>query len=326
MRYNSEDKTLETNYKNKWKHLIKDYELIKQKKHTKYRFVGPFFQEHHISRQLFNKIYRRYKTQGTDEALLPQKRGPRWRSRRPDVHLEAAVLAERSKGLNKFEICDILTQRYGNKVISPSGVYNITRREQMNKLRVAEKEEKRQIIKTKAGELGHVDCHYVGKDLVGKEGRQYYLVCVVDDYSRIAWAEVVEDLKSLTVMFSVMRSFNMLRVTYNIVFERILSDNGAEFSSPRKPHQHPFERMLMEIGIQHSYTKPYRPQTNGKAERFWRTLKEDLLESGFDSLEELRERLFEYLIYYNEIRPHQSLQGKSPLSFLKTTQNLSSNY
>ena len=88
-------------------------------------------------------------------------------------------------------------------------------------------------------------------------------------------------------------------------------------SKTNKTH-HPMERMLQELGIKHRYTRPYRPQTNGKIERFWRTLNEDLLdETTFESVEELKEELVEYLLYYNMERPHQGLNGKSPLQALK---------
>ena len=124
-------------------------------------------------------------------------------------------------------------------------------------------------------------------------------------------------------MFATMRIFNIINKNYSIQFERILSDNGVEFASPKNLSGHPFERMLCELGIKHTYTRPYRPQTNGKIERFWRTIKDDLLESGgFNDVAELKDKLFEYLVYYNEIRPHQSLGGKTPLAFL---QNLSTN-
>ena len=77
--------------------------------------------------------------------------------------------------------------------------------------------------------------------------------------------------------------------------------------------QHPFERMLIELGVKHRYTQPYRPQTNGKVERFWRTLKEDLIcETDFDSLEELKDELLQYMCYYNHERPHQGIEGKKP--------------
>lgn len=324
MRINSEDKTLERNYKIKWKNLIKEYEVVKSGEHTRYRFVGEFYKVHGISRQLFNKIYRRYSGSGNEEDLLPQVRGPKWCSRRADIKIEYEVIEERKKGLNKYEICDILSRRHGRRVISPSGIYKISKRNGMNILREKEKEEKRKIIKERPGELGHIDCHYISKDLVGENTKkQYYLICVVDSCSRIAWAEIVEDIKSLTVMFATMRIFNVIKKDYSIQFERILSDNGAEFASPKNKEGHPFERMLVELGVVHSYTRPYRPQTNGKVERFWGTIKDDLLESGgFKDIEELKDRLFEYLIYYNEIRTHQSLAGKTPLSFLQNCQRI----
>lgn len=323
MRHNNDDKTLERNYKAKWKYLISEYESIKARKHTRYRFVGEFFKAHGISRQLFNKIYRRYCGSGCEEDLLPQKRGPKWCSRRPDIEIETAVIVEREKGLNKYEICDILSRKNGSRLVSPSGVYNIIKRSGMNVLRTETKELKRKIIQEKPGELGHIDCHYIKKDLIGDGKKQYYLVCVIDGYSRIAWAEVVEDIKSLTVMFATMRLFNALKANYQIKFEKVLTDNGAEFASRNNTKQHPFERMLLEVGVSHKYTRPYRPQTNGKVERFWRTIKDDLLESGgFESVAKLEEELFKYMIYYNEIRPHQSLNGKTPLS---TLENLSSN-
>ena len=65
---------------------------------------------------------------------------------------------------------------------------------------------------------------------------------------------------------------NLLNAEYGLQFEAILTDNGPEVASRTKPEQHPFERMLRELGIKHRYTRPYRPQTNGKVERFWRTL------------------------------------------------------
>jgi hypothetical protein len=151
---------------------------------------------------LFNKIYRRYASSGNEDDLLPQKRGPKWCSRRSDVKIEEEVINERKKGLNKYEICDILRKRHGARVISHSGVYNITKRQGMNKLRTEEKLQKAKIILEIPGELAHIDCHYLYKGAIKDNNKQYYLVCVIDDCSRIAWCEVVEDIKSITVMFA----------------------------------------------------------------------------------------------------------------------------
>lgn len=145
------------------------------------------------------------------------------------------------------------------------------------------KQSKRRIIKSRAGELGHLDCHHLSKDLVLGSRQRYYLVSLLDSCTRLAWVEVVEDLKSLSVMFAALKSINLLNAEYGVRFEAILTDNGPEVSTHKSKAQHPFERMLLELGIKHRYTRPYRPQTNGKVERFWRTLNEDLLEGRLPS-------------------------------------------
>ena len=65
-------------------------------------------------------------------------------------------------------------------------------------------------------------------------------------------------------MFATLKSINCLNAEYGIKFEAILTDNGPEMASPRNIEGHPMERMLNELGIKHRYTRPYRPQTNGK--------------------------------------------------------------
>ncbi|WP_157956347.1 integrase core domain-containing protein [Wolbachia endosymbiont of Folsomia candida] len=323
MRRNTEDKTLERNYQSKWRFLIKEYEQTKAKKHPFYRFVGDFYHANGINRQTFCKYYNRYRNSGLEKEFLPRKRGPRWESRRTDIEIEKAVIEERKKGINKYEICAILAKKLGNKTPSPSGIYNIIKRAGMNKLSTKEKEVKRKIIREKAGELAHIDCHYLSKDMIINESKRYYLVCVIDDASRIAWAEVLENIQSLNVMFAVLRCFNYIKQSYSIQFKEVMTDNGPEFASRSNLDGHPFERMLVEIGLKHLYTRPYRPQTNGKVERFWRTLNDDLIEgTTFETAQEFKDELFRYLIYYNEHRPHQALGGIAPLGFL---QNLSMN-
>ena len=76
--------------------------------------------------------------------------------------------------------------------------------------------------------------------------------------------------------------------------------------------------MLHELGIKHVYTPPYRPQPNGKVERFWRTVQEELLEAMvFPSLEAFQGELEQYIHYYNEVRGHQGLEGETPEEFNK---------
>ena len=320
MRINTQDLTLKKNYLQKYRFLIKEYEQVKQGNHSKFRFVKEFYDFHHTDRRSFLKYFNRYKQSGKEEDLLPRKRGPRYKSRRTIPYIENKVVELRSRGNNRYEIHHVLRSRLKEFTPSPSGIYNILRRHGLNRLRPVDKAKRRKIISKKAGELGHIDAHYLSKDIVLNDHRERYLVCVVDGCSRIAWAEMVEDIKSLTVMFSILRCLNMLADEYKIKFAQVLTDNGPEFGKKesKSKEQHPFERMLMELGIKHRYTRPYRPQTNGKVERFWRTLNEDLIEeTTFESEEELKKELLEYLVYYNHERPHQSLGGIPPAEYLK---------
>ncbi len=313
MRDNTQDKTLERNYLSKWRFMVREYEQVKKKKHPHLRFASDFYRFHQINRQTFLKYYHRYLNSGEQRALLPQKRGAKWRIRRTDGYIEQLVLRHRRNGVNRYEICCLLHPLLKGLTPSPSTVYRILCRHQMNRLKPKMKENRRKIIKQHAGELGHIDCHHLSKDLLVSERARRYLVCVIDDCTRIAWAEVVEDIKSLSVMFTTMRLFNLLQSKYQIQFAEVMSDNGAEFASRRNLDTHPFERMLQELGVKHRYTRPYRPQTNGKVERFWRTLNEDMIEgTTFETLEEFKDELEQYLIYYNELRPHQGLNGKTP--------------
>ena len=318
MRLNSQDATIKRNYLQKYRFLIKDYESVKNNKHPKLKLAKEFYEFHDVNRRTFLKYYNRYKQTGKPEDLLPRKRGPKWKTRRIIPYIEQKVIELRHKGMNRYEVVSVLKSKFKQYTPSPSGVYNIFKRTGLNKLNKKMEQSKRKIIKEKAGELGHIDTHYLSKCLIQNENKTRYLVCVVDSCTRIAWAEVVEDIKALTVMFCALRIFNIINANYDIQFSEVLSDNGPEFGSKNSKNKqsHPFERMLIEMGIKHRYIMPYRPQTNGKVERFWRTLEEDLLrETTFDNLDELKKELEEYLYYYNHERPHQGLSGNTPVVF-----------
>jgi transposase len=319
MRINTNDLTLKRNYLNKYRFLMSEYELVKLGNHPQFRFAKDFYTAHDTDPRSFLKYYNRYKQSGNELDLLPAKRGPKYRTRRPDPDDEQQVLELRLRGCNKFEIADQLKRKANNFNPSPSGVYNILKRHQKNRLQAADKEVKRKIIKERMGQLGHIDCHHLSKSVIRGQHRSLYLLCVIDDYSRLAWAQVMEDITALTTMFTAMHCIQALKREFGIQFEEIIADNGPEFGTAisQNKHNHPFERMLVETGIKRRYMKPYRPQTNGKVERFWRTLKEDLIEeTDFDSLNELEDELLKYLVYYNWERPHQGINGKKPVDMV----------
>ena len=118
-------------------------------------------------------------------------------------------------------------------------------------------------------------------------------------------------------MFAVLKSLNMLKHRYKFETEAVMTDNGAEFGSgkfSKNKENHLFERLLTEMDIKHRYTIPYRPQTNGKIERFWKTLHEDFIEDAlYEDVTDMRNELLGFLVYYNEHRPHSAIGTLTPL-------------
>jgi transposase InsO family protein len=131
-----------------------------------------------------------------------------------------------------------------------------------------------------------------------RENKRLYLAGGIDGCSRLAW---IEDITSLSVMFGAMGIMRLLQSRYEVRFETVTTDNGSEFKS-NNTMTHPFERLLYQLEIRHIYTKPCKPQANGKIERLWKTVYEEVLEeTAFNSVEELQR----YMIYYNEIRGNE---------------------
>ncbi|MEO9885152.1 MAG: integrase core domain-containing protein [Balneola sp.] len=327
MRRTTNDTTLTRNYLRKYQFLIREYELVKAKNHPRFRFVSDFYAAHQTNKQTFLKYYNRFKTTGDLASVLPGKRGPRWKSRRTPGFIEHKVLAERAKGCNRYEIFNILVPLLQTHTPKPSTIYAICRRNGVNRLTKSMKHSKQRIIKTKAGELGHIDTHYLAKGIITGDTSRYYLLGLIDSCTRLAWVEIIRDLSALTVMFATLKSLNMLTQEYQVKFAEILSDNGPEFgrktTKAATKANHAFERLLQEMQIKHRYIRPYRPQTNGKIERFWKTLEEDVFaEMCFDNYEHLQQELTEYLYYYNHERPHQGIGGQTPALYNQNCQRI----
>jgi transposase InsO family protein len=318
----TKDTTLIKKTEKDWLRLFDEYNLIKQHKHPIFRFVKDFYAYNKICGQNFSKYFNRFKQSGDTSLLLPQKRGPKWGNRRPSLHIELDILTEREKGLNKFEIYQILKNTYKDLTPSTSTIYRLLVKNKKNRLTVKMKEEKQKIISKMPGELGHCDCYQLPTGIIDNEKKKRYLIAIIDDYDRVAWCTDMDDVTSMSAMFGTMRCLNALNSRYYIEFVRMMTDNGPEFGNGSKNEKvimtNPFKRLLHELNIKHTFTKPYKPQTNGKVERFWRTIKDDLLEgTTFSTVEEFRKELYKYMIYYNEYRPHQGINGKIPANYCK---------
>jgi transposase InsO family protein len=132
----------------------------------------------------------------------------------------------------------------------------------------------------------------------------------VDDTSRLAYVEILDDERGVTCVEFLRRAIAWF-AAHGITVQRIMTDNGTGYRS--KVHA----AAIAELGIKHLRTRPYRPRTNGKAERFIKTLQiEWAYAASYDNHRARRAALEPWLEYYNCRRPHSALGHKPPASRL----------
>ncbi|GLX41902.1 hypothetical protein Sros01_79740 [Streptomyces roseochromogenus] len=135
-----------------------------------------------------------------------------------------------------------------------------------------------------------------------------YVHSAVDDHFRLAYSEVPTDERKETAT-GFRRRANSFFTRYGITVERVLTDNGSCYESKL------FTQGLTAAGITHKKTRPYRPQTNGKVERFNRTLlNEWAYLRPYTSEHERTEALADFLRTYDHHRSHTALNGHPPIS------------
>ena len=224
--------------------------------------------------------------------------------------------------------------------IHPSTVHRVLTRYRLAKLRWLDRPTGRVVRRMhseRCGDLVHLDVKKLGKIPAGGGWRMlgrsvgqrhsqadkssgkrnayrnpsrgyHFLHTALDAHSRLAYSELLADERKETAAAFWLRA-NAWFNNCGFTVRKVLTDNGSCYRS------HAFRDALGDI--EHRRTRPYRPQTNGKVERFWRTLNEDLIEgTDFDSLEELEDELLKYLVYYNWERPHQGINGKKPIEMV----------
>ena len=144
-----------------------------------------------------------------------------------------------------------------------------------------------------------------------------YLHTVIDDHSRVAYVEICADEKAATAI-GVLQRATAWFAARGVTVERVLSDNGSAYRS------FAWADACAELGVTHKRTRPYRPQTNGKIERFHRTLADGWgYARCYTSESERRAALPAWIHEYNHHRPHTACGNKPPITRLT---NLSGQY
>jgi len=134
----------------------------------------------------------------------------------------------------------------------------------------------------------------------------------VDDHSRMAFTRILPDQKTLTTIAFLKEVVDFF-ARHGITVRALLTDNGSCYRS------HQFRHACLEMGVQHRRTRPYSPQTNGKAERFIQTaLREWAYATHWTDSEQRNLCLAPWTDYYNYARPHGSLHYQPPISRSET--------
>jgi len=230
----------------------------------------------------------------------------------------------------------------GRVGVAPSTVHAVLVRHQMNRLAWVDRatgEPIRRYEKSRPGEQVHVDIKKLGLVPPGggwrvhgratTRGRHWrvqqanlaahqargrgrlgyaYVHSAVDDHTRLAYSEIHDDETAATAVTFWAHAY-LFFAEHQITVIEVLTDNGSAYRS------HQWRELMDTLGIRHRRTRPYRPQTNGKVERFNRTLLEGwAYAKAYRSESARRAALPRWLHIYNHHRPHSSLGGQPPIS------------
>lgn len=268
-----------------------------------------------VSERTARKWLARYRTEGP-AGLGDRSSRPRRIPRATTSERQRAALALRHTRMTADEIAVCLG-------MAPRTVSRILARAGLARLRSLDPTEPANRYETpKPGQLVHIDVkklvrieragHRVhGDRRTRARGAGWERVHVaIDGASRLAYSEVLGDERKETACAFLRRAVVWF-AAQGIVVERLLTDNGSAYRS----HLH--REVCLELGIRHSRTRPYRPRTNGKAERFIKTLSERWAYGQiYGSSAERTGTLASWLRFYNHMRPHSSLNRQTPAARL----------
>jgi len=277
-----------------------------------------------VSVRCARKWVGRYRAEG-ERGLEDRSSAPRTVANRTPPERVEVIVALRRLRFTAAEISELLG-------MALSTVSGILARCGMGRLGRLGLEQPLRYERSRPGELVHVDIkklgrieggagkrvrggsnHYV-RTFTDRDGHRRntvgweYVHIAVDDYSRLAYAEVLPDEKATSASGFLKRAVAFYR-RHGISVEELLTDNGSAYRSTIHA------LACRRLGIRHLRTRPYRPQTNGKAERFIRTLLNGWAYGAiYRSSTERTAALDGWLWHYNHRRRHSALGHQPPVS------------
>ena len=290
-----------------------------------------------VSERTARKWIARWRADGP-AGLLDRSSAPTVVANRTDERRVEAIAALRRLRLTGAEIAELL----GMALSTVSGILQTVGMGKLGRLGL---EPAARYERAKPGELIHIDVKKLGRIQGGagkrvRDGlhRHYtptitdragvrrktvgweFVHIAIDDATRLAYVEVLDDEKAITAVGFPRRAIRHFS-SYGIAVEALITDNGSAYRST----VHPIA--CRALGIRHLRTRPYRPQTNGKAERFIRTMLGGWAYGAiYRDSHERNAALGGWLDFYNRRRPHGALSHKPPIARLNELNNLLGSY
>lgn len=269
-----------------------------------------------VSRQTASKWWSRYCEAGA-AALEDRSSRPRRSPSKTRAKLERRIVRlRRTRRLGPARIAGIVG-------VPTSTVHRVLVRHGLNRLRWMDRTTGRVIRRihtTRCGELVHIDVKKLaripeggGHRMLGREARTgsiakrglgyTHIHTAIDAYSRLAYSEFAGTENTVNCVAFLQRAVAWF-AQQGIAIERILTDNGNGYRSKQ------WRALCGELGIRHTRTRPYRPATNGKVERFNRTLLDEWAYARLWTSEHARARTLDrWLHTYNHHRHHTAIGG-----------------
>ena len=282
-----------------------------------------------VSDRTARKWLARYRREGRG-GLVDRSSAPAMVANRTGERRVEAIAALRRLRMTGAEIADVLSMAH-------STVSGILTKIGMGKLGRLGLEPAQRYERERPGELVHIDVKKLGR--IGRPGHRVlgrqsagghhrrvhhqgweFVHVAIDDATRLAYVEVLNDEKALTAIGFLRRAVAHF-ASYGMTVEQLITDNGPAYRST----VHAIA--CRTLGIRHLRTRPYRPQTNGKAERLIRTMLGGWAYGAIyrDSAERIA-ALSGWLDFYNRRRPHGAIGHKPPIARLHERNNLIGSY
>ena len=272
-----------------------------------------------VSRQTAYRWLRRWRAEG-EAGLVDRSSRPHSCPTRLAPVIEQRIVEDR---LQYREGPHLMAGRLG---MARSTIYAVLVRRGLSRLRTLDRTSGVPIryVKDCPGELVHVDIKKLGRvpdgggwRVIGMENRGTkqkvgYEFChsMVDDHTRVAYTEVLDSQDGPACAGFMLRAATWF-AQQGFQIDRVMTDNAWAYRSDL------FQTALDTMGAVHKRTRPYRPQTNGKVERFHQTLlKGWAYRKPYDSNLHRRAALQDWLTTYNQQRPHSELNGQAPMTVL----------